>query len=605
MPLEQELLEEPVETPSLDLYPYFIKDNDLYVIKKGKKGEETEFRVGRLVRIKNMKQDIETKSVWLTLEYWFNNQMNELVISRKQLQLNEFTNLLEKGLDIYHHKAGEVLKFLSIQEEFVPTTYVHHQAGWAVHEEKLIYKHHHIIGNDDLPSEYEGVFQLKAKGTLENWLTLVKQHVVGHTPLEVALTYGFAAALVSLIAKDLDLEVLVSHAYGDSSQGKTTAARVFVSPYGAPTSKEGGLICKWNGTQNGIVAQLANHHGLPVALDEASMNRMKDFTETIYLLAEGSEKARMTKELALRERRTWSGVIFSTAEHSLQKKANQNTGLKVRLFEFGNIFWTTSAEHANQLKVGLLENYGHAGPLFSQFLINTGKETVMDTWRKWATICLESMTIRDAFSHRIADKLALVMATAELVNQTFDFTLNLDEMLDMLVGMEQQSAGQRDIGENAYNYFKQMIIQHRSKFDGESFPAKAYECWGKITQKGSETEVAMLTTPFKQMMADGGFEDSDVILQSWKEKGYLDHDADKLTRKRAIVQVVGTENDGIVQAETKATSKRELTYCIRIKENIFDMREEGSLPNQLVKARKMASGQNASPVSLYFKPENE
>jgi putative DNA primase/helicase len=370
---------------------------------------------------------------------------------------------------------------------------------------------------------------------------------------------------------------------------------VFVSPFGLPSRKEGGLILKWNGTSNEIEGQLANNHGLPIALDEASMNRMKDYTEMIYVLAEGSEKARMTKELTMRERRRWSGFVFSTAEHSLHTKSNQNTGLKVRLFEIGNRFWTKSAENSKRLTFGLLKNYGHAGPMFVQYLLTIGKERVLETWRKWAKTCFERMEIKDPFSHRIADKLGLIMATAELVNERFDFTLNLDAILGMLLEIEQQTAGMRDVGANAYNYFKQMVIQHRSKFEGEFFRENGYECLGRITRKGNEIEVSMLTQPFRQWMAEGGFEDVDVILQNWKEKGYLDHDKDKLTRKRAAITVVDKENQQVV---TTSKPRRDLFYCVRIKENIFDFREEETTPKTPIQ-RKIAEVGREDPAQLF------
>ncbi|MCM3590136.1 DUF927 domain-containing protein [Brevibacillus borstelensis] len=65
------------------------------------------------------------------------------------------------------------------------------------------------------------------------------QEVLGHIPLEFALVCGFASPLISLIARFVDIEVLLFHLFGDTSRGKTSAMRVFVSPFdGAASSSQ-------------------------------------------------------------------------------------------------------------------------------------------------------------------------------------------------------------------------------------------------------------------------------------------------------------------------------------------------------------------------------
>lgn len=516
-------------------YKQFVgQGNKLYTIRKDENGNMNEEFLADLVYVKEIYENIDEQTFTLLLRYWYMNQWRELPVKRSQLQLNELTKLLDHGIDVPNYKAGQIAKFLSLQEKDAQLKKTHSKLGWADHNGDLIYKHQEIIGSD-LPfsSTYQGKFLLQ-KGTFEGWKQVIEEEVLGHTPLEFALTCGLASPLVSLIARDIDMEVLIFHAYGDSAQGKTTAGRVFVSPFGLPSKKEGGLILQWYGTKNGLVIQLSDKHGLPIVLDEASMNRIKDFTDLIYLLAEGRDKARSTKEITERLRASWSGFFFSTAEHSLQQKANQNSGLIVRLQEKGNVQWTRSADNATKIKEGLLQHYGQAGPMFVDFLIEKGKDAIVGKWKRWSKVCFQKMEVKDSLSERMADRFALILATAELMNECFEFSVNTDGILDFLLEIDQENIQGRDLGERAYQYLKQMVIQYQAHFNMDGEPASR-DCWGAINRKpGKGVEVMFMKEPFKKLILEGGFDDSSVVLGKLKAKGCLDHEAKKLTRKRKL-----------------------------------------------------------------------
>ncbi|WP_337019532.1 DUF927 domain-containing protein [Oceanobacillus massiliensis] len=542
---------------------YTLKNNKLYVLKEIKgEDEPVEYVVSEYVKIKEIRQDMETKNVELVLEYRYKGVMHDIAISRKQLEVSELRKLLEKGVDVHDHKVKEVAKFLSIQEASAPLTQVHQQVGWAVHEERPIYKHYKVISSDPIDSTYDGALKLEPKGTMQGWRQTIMQEVLGKVELELALVFGFTAAIVGFVGEDLDLDTLVFHIFGDSTRGKTTAAQVAASSFGKPSTKQGGLIQTWNGTQNALIGQLADNKGLPIVFDEASMNRMNDFTSMIYLIAGGTEKARMSKDVELRERKTWSTTVLSTAEHSLLHKANQNVGLMMRLFEFGNITWTKDARNADTIKAGLLEHYGQAGILFVDYVLQAGKPYVLKKWRTWAETCLDSMPETDTFSTRISNKLALILVTADLVRESLKLDLNMGDLLQFLIEHELESMSSRDLGQNAYDYFKGMIIQHRSKFVGDYFREKGQECWGKLTTKGASIEVNMLKEPFQRLMKEGGFDDDKVVLQHWKDKGYLIHEANKLTQRKTLAGVQGIKSD----KQGRAT-----TYCIKFRREDLEL----------------------------------
>jgi len=362
---------------------FLIKNNHIYRLIYNPKTEKTvEVEISRLLRIRTIQQDIENRSVELIMENFYQNQLQTKTISRKQLQKNKLSELVEYGFDITDSNVKALQNFLRVQENYADYQNTHKQLGWAEYNEQEVFKHHTLLGSTE-KSHYNGTFKVEPQGSFEEWEKIIQSEVFTSTPLTLALVAGFASPVVAWIAKDFDLEVVLFHISGDSTMGKTTAARVFVSPFGAPTSKAGGTLLKWNGTSNGIIGHLVDNMGVPVAIDEASMNKMKDFTEMIYTLAEGTEKARMTKTLANRERRRWAGVLFSTAEHPLIEKTNHNTGLQVRMMELPNIQWTESKDHATKIKNALLNNYGHAGARFVEYLLKIGKEEITKKWLEW------------------------------------------------------------------------------------------------------------------------------------------------------------------------------------------------------------------------------
>lgn len=555
----------PAYFPKAKYGPFRVQDKALYGVETKDGGEEKKRFIGHLVYIAEIlhRVDVEPVEIYLKLRYWYHSQWEELVIPRNQLQVNELSKLMISGVDVASHKVKQVAMFLDYQEKDAPKRYEHTSLGWEINQQQDSYKHAGMIGESRYPSIYGGDYKL-SNGSYQGWVDVISEEVIGHPALEFALVAGLSAPLVSWIARDFDMEVLVLHVYGDSSKGKTTAARLFVSPFGRPARKDGGLILNWKATQNNMIGRIANNHGLPMALDEASMNKMSDFTEIIYLLAEGKEKGRMTKELRLRAERTWSGTFFSTAEHSLLMKSNQNTGLYVRLQEFGNVDWTVDGPHAIRLKTGLLEHYGHAGPLFVQHLIELGKPKVFELVAEWGKKLHASMPSQDGKSQRMSEKYGMLLATAELANQCFPFKIDLERLEAFLLEQYQTVAALGEYEDRAYAALKQLVMQHHTKFARDSNPPIAHVTWGKIFKKGKGVEVAFIKQVFKAELAALGFENPDQLLSKWKAKGLLVAEEGKNTKKRTIPGIASRD-----------------MYVVKFDENMLEPIEQSTIPHRI------------------------
>lgn len=106
------------------------------------------------------------------------------------------------------------------------------------------------------------------------------------------------------------------HLYGDSSSGKTTHLQVAASVYGGPS-----LMHSWRSTDNVLES---------LVLDEISMCDPRIIGETVYMLGNGTGKARANdRRQAGRQVQEWRLLFLSTGEKTLaQHMADANKELK-------------------------------------------------------------------------------------------------------------------------------------------------------------------------------------------------------------------------------------------------------------------------------------
>ena len=523
-----------------------------------------------------MRQNIDTKEMELELVFNQHGQEMRKYISRGMLTRRNFLELMKYGVDVAEHTVSQILVYLNEREKRAPLKYVHSSVGFGEHDGAPIFKLQTAIGTN---SEYIGNLLVEPKGSFSEWARIIRDEVLGHTPLELALVMGLAAPVASLVAKETGLEVIVAHLYGDSTQGKTTATRLAVSPFGCPHTHQGGLIRLWNSTKNAMFASIRDTHGVPIVFDEASMHS-GEFSTLIYQIAGGTERARLNKESELREASQWSGVFFSNGEMSLLAKAVKNTGVRVRLTEFGNVNWTRSAANADALKEGLLKNYGHAGPVFVEHLMKVGTEAIVNMWRDWRVRFHEQIARKGQLSQRNADKMAIFLVTAELAKVALGVNFDTESIQKMLLETVENLSGEADLSKNAYNFFMESVTRHNSKFETEHFEGNRTELWGKCeSRNGRLQEVIILKEVFNKIMAEGGFEDTSVILNKWRAQGLLNCEAKKHTRKRVlcgrtvrvyVIQVKDDVEDELAWEEQKPKPRKRPVPSSPKASNLFD-----------------------------------
>ncbi|MCF5806302.1 DUF927 domain-containing protein, partial [Pseudomonas tremae] len=158
-------------------------------------------------------------------------------------------------------------------------------------------------------------------GTLEQWQEQIGALCVGNH----RLTFVVGVALAGPLLHMLGHESGGFHLYGDSSGGKTTHLQVAASIYGGPR-----LVRSWRSTDNALESIAAAHSDGLLVLDEIGMCDPRIIGETVYMLGNGTGKARANdRGQAGRQVQEWRLLFLSTGEKTLaQHMAEANKELK-------------------------------------------------------------------------------------------------------------------------------------------------------------------------------------------------------------------------------------------------------------------------------------
>ena len=298
------------------------------------------------------------------------------------------------------------------------------RAGW--HEDSYIMPSGETItATDKGPAIiYNGdTSQAKAyqpNGELTDWQQNIARYAAGNSRLCLALGASFAAPLLSL----LNEESGGFHLMGDSSDGKTTAAKVALSVWGKPS----GSLLSWSGTKIGFSNTAAARNDGLLVLDEIGQASPHVIGDTVYSVMNGINKVQGAKQGGNRALTRWKVMMFSTGEKtpdSILKhhKGDWNAGQAARLpsiraaaqygiydtlhgFEDGALLSEHIAQSAEQY-------HGVAGRLFIRQLLDELEQTKQQATERIAAFMA---TIPELLgqARRVAKRFALAAAALEL-----------------------------------------------------------------------------------------------------------------------------------------------------------------------------------------------
>lgn len=326
-------------------------------------------------------------------------------------------------------KAGRVARERLadyLQTEGAETAYtIVNRAGWHNDSKAYILPSGEILG-DASNVIYNGDTSqsrhYQPSGELSDWQDNIARYCVGNSRSCLALGTAFAAPLMRL----LGIEGGGFHLFGDSSDGKTTNAKIALSVWGDPDS----LALSWEGTAHGFSnTASAKNDGL-LLLDEIGQATPRVVAQTAYSVINGTGKVQGHKDGGNREINRWRVLVLSTGEKTLQGylhtiKQPLNAGQAARLpsinADAGQGFGAYDCVHGFDGGAELSEHFsqqyrryhGTAGRAFMDCLIKDKDQAIKQVQASMKAF-LSQLPNTSGQARRVANRFALVAGALEL-----------------------------------------------------------------------------------------------------------------------------------------------------------------------------------------------
>lgn len=384
---------------------------------------------------------------------------------------------------------------------------------------------------------------LTPKGELEELLNIIRP-LLKYDEVKFALSIGFSSILhgyLKLLKPDL-LNYIV-HLHGNSSTGKTTAARLAVSVSGNPFQSP--LKASWNWTLNALLKVIENNYGLTILFDESSM-ASRDASELIYQFSDGEERGRLNRSAGQRERSKFATICVSTGEQSLKNldrrgRNIQNAGLSVRAIEVTDIAFMPSREVAESVAQLVQQYQGLLGPVFAEKLLHYRPEQVIEMWETIRSEYEQAVGIQSNYVNRLSPmfatlELAIRLAYSHVLLTDEEIEIDEAEKLtfrDFLLDIFKVQLANIDLSGTAYAQLRNFIVTNIRKFKYSDYLPSTTQTFGKIIKRTPTQgdEVFVLQDVMETFLREKGYTSPRVVLKEWRAQGLVKSEEDRLTSR--------------------------------------------------------------------------
>lgn len=309
------------------------------------------------------------------------------------------------------------------------------QFGW-VDDERLAIGDTLITPEGPRPAMVTGGASLLAKhlepkGSLQAWVEAVDKAY--NRPHQEALQYcvllAFASPLYALYGSKGGM-VVYAHSQG-SGFGKTTAQAVGMSAWGNPDEL---ILQENNFTTNALYTRMGvMGFGLPVIVDEMTNCSNVFASELAYAASAGSGKARLSADGTPKETMNWCNITAASGNTLLSEKlayhrSNAQAEL-ARIFEFTLTRRSDiDPNEALPLFDTFKHNYGHAGRVYAEYLVNN-REKVHDMLYRMRRMYNDRVKI-EQFERFWSALHASVLTAASITNKLGLTSFDVSKLMD-------------------------------------------------------------------------------------------------------------------------------------------------------------------------------
>lgn len=372
-------------------FPFFRGKNGGIYIRPDKDDEESEPKLvyeHDLYVVKRMR-DTEIGEMALFRLHLPHDEMREFTISTMSISSKDELRkqLAQRGVVAHPGQYDNLMRFVvffikNLQYVKKAET-MRTQFGWTDGGEKFIF------GDKEITKD--GVFysppssttsdiaeKMHPKGMMEKWKEAFNMYArPGLEPHAFAALTAFGSPLLKFTGLE---GAIINVIHPESGSGKSTTLFMCNSVYGKP--KE--LTSMFKDTFNAKMHKLGVMNNLPNTVDEITNLSGFEFSDLAYSISQGRGKDKMNANSnTLRKNNTsWQGITLCSANASFYEKLgvakNSPDGESMRLLEYkiepSEIIGVQ--EGKEMFDHQLRENYGHAGEIYIQWLVNNQEEAI-------------------------------------------------------------------------------------------------------------------------------------------------------------------------------------------------------------------------------------
>ena len=392
----------------------------------------------------------------------------------------------------------------------------------------------------------DGISQLadgyRTGGTYEGWRTAVLRC----TPFPRVMVALYASMLPPLLPTLPSVRNFVVDLWGETSSGKTTAARVAVSAWGVPDDGAGGAMLTWAMTRVALERTSAALGHLPIVVDDTKRAKYaKLVAQVVYDFSSGKGRGRGSIEGLQRSVSTRS-IMLSTGE-SPATSVTEDGGSRARTIEVtGQPFEGEDdpGRFVVELIQAMLENHGWAGPMLVEKLHKN-----RDQWPGWQRTYEDLATWwrAQADGHPIASRLSAFFAALELaglaVNDVHDLPGDPRANLWTVWRQVMAEMGDTDTPARALRQVRSWAGSNAARFWGRhqkvdtqngSYDRVPSHGWaGAWSDTWDWYKIAFLPTVLDDVLSEFGHEPKSII-SAWHERGWLQTDAGRKKAKAGV-----------------------------------------------------------------------
>jgi len=325
--------------------------------------------------------------------------------------------LLGMGLDVDYQRRAKVCQYIAAQypkDRVIAAT----STGWHTRELFIMPRQNIGKGKAIFQSEAANGDDYRHGGTLEGWQDSIGAKCEGNPLLVLSVCASLAGPLLYHVQRQGG----GFHIVGDSSTGKSSAILAGASVWGHGED----FKRTWRATGNGLEGIASQRNDTLLALDEIGEADPREIGAVVYAMANGTGKARATRNGSARAAKRWRVMLFSSGELGLsalmaEGGKRSRAGQEIRLLDiparraFGawdNLHGMTGGrEFSDAIQRASVTHYGHAGPQFIRKLLELGEQDNLPALL--AQLCNQYPSTSGQES-RAAERFALVAMAGEL-----------------------------------------------------------------------------------------------------------------------------------------------------------------------------------------------